>query len=1042
MSTAPRFFFSGTTPGPGSQLWTIVTAPDGSPFAGAPIAVTAASTEPLGGPAGSNPQEITGLGGAVLWRAEGGALGTSWYVYAPAVGPAFQEIAPVALGAFDAARPAELRTLSVRSGDLVFVAANVGSDRLLALDETAGSLGAAPLPGADRKLLSDAGGNPAYVATRPTVQPPPFVAEPPVDAQQVFVVHERPGTGWQTLSTFSGDARNDIREIAGFRIVPDDMLGDEAKTVFFAGDYRDVFAATFRPDALWRFDLVYRGHGGYDLSAPRWLDLNGTSGEVPLAPRALTVSQVRDGFGGQSDTLFLFGAGALGEGRVFAYRFEPVLSLESWTSADLVGAPLAGLEIAPWRDGVVFTALGDNGLGGTEGVAATWTDEDGDGAYEMAILFSLSDATIEHLAVDLADGRIVFVVDEGERDTLYAWKDGEVSLIVQRCDELDEVILGGGQVVWRGTSLPGAHPTLFLHDFAAPAPIDPISTPEETSGGGVSGFFSAYADVAIPGALVFEAELDEPFFGSRLFLTDGTDVVLAGGGFVRRSEGAVLGSAWVGAGVLTETGERGLFRIDAGGNVTTLFSANANFASEAEALGDQVLFGTILGANSQVLLHDAGLGTTSVLLDTHLLGAAGVVGSRTVFSARDLTRAENGDVNPNNDIWDLWTYDPLEGAQRIVSLPAVAGDAQPVLEWWRRQDFLGDDGRLFSRQQSDGRGIEVWTIDLSAADPGSTHLVIETFPGPRSGAGFDDAVFAGGRLFWQATIDGTPGTLRLWTTTNGGDAVPVTGPDLVGGASPVSLGDQRPNLPVAIGSEVFFLARVEGGNGQGIFQVNDDGVTASLITPKSFGGVSSLAAIGDSLYLVAFDGANQTSQMFRLTPGETPAVSIPERLTNFPPLNGAGDMRDIFAGGDGNIYFGRLEPAFGRELHVLDVTDPRGARQVFDFNPGAGDMGYAPAQVTVVFLPAPSPPPPPPVFLLRLVEKLEAEGGVIAFAIDRIEGAGCGDDHLLGRAGADQSGLRGGCRGRLRHSHGHDRAGHRHDPGLRLLHPRHAARAG
>lgn len=953
-----RFYFSGITPANGRELWVYDTG-SFDPALGSPYATMIEAAEWLTGTAGGNPRDILALGDTVFWRGAGPG-GDTWFAYRPDLG--LLTLNAVAVDAFDATLPIDERTLGVRSGEYVWLA--TPGNRLTAFDANGVQVASVERPEDVRTLLSDAGGSPAY-----------FADLDGLGIRGLTIIYDQPGSGWQAVSTydFPTDPRNEVTEIAGLRPIldtsPTAPPGRGIKVVYFAGDHSQVFANPgFYEDALWRIDIRYV-EGAYALAAPRVIDLNGTlnaaGGAVPLAPRGLTVAGVTDGAGGSRETLFLFGNDAAGEGRLFAYRFEPTFSgslplggsgTEHITSTDLAGTPLLGLEIAPWTDGVLFSALGDNGFAALRPVVGSWTDSNGDGAFEFSILYWGVDGTIEHLTVDGAGGA-AWVLDLGDYDRLYKYTGGSVEMIVEKFGEIDEVQMAGGHLVYRmgSSAIPGGPPTLFDHVYGALSPFGfEVPTDEDTGGEEVRSYLSSYLNVAIPEALVFEVYLAAEG-GRRLFVTNGTDVFTPGGGFEPISAGDVVGNLWVGAGRQVATNAEGLYGIDSEGVLTALHlpAPFGGIGAEAEVLGDQILFSVTGSPGFRIMLYDSGLGSAFVLLDDHVLGAAEKVGSRVVFSAFDRTRPENTNTDPVDDVWDLWTYDPADGARLIAPFPATdTPGAQPVAEWWRDADFLGTDERIFWKQRSNAFGAEVFTIDLTAPDP--VPVPIDINPGPGPGIGSDEAVFANGRLYWVATSTGLADATRLWTTTDGTDAIPVTGPQLFGGATPSSTGFQLPYEPVTIGDEVFFAARIAGTNRWGVFQVNDDGITASLITPDDFGTCYGLAAVGPDLHFFSRSPGDIVDQMWRITPGATPAPATPVRLTDFPPINGAGDMRDIFLGGDGNIYFGRLDPAIGRELHVLDVTDPTGARVVFDFNVGEtdGGGGYGPEQVT----PVPNPP--------------------------------------------------------------------------------------
>jgi hypothetical protein len=86
----------------------------------------------------------------------------------------------------------------------------------------------------------------------------------------------------------------------------------------------------------------------------------------------------------------------------------------------------------------------------------------------------------------------------------------------------------------------------------------------------------------------------------------------------------------------------------------------------------------------------------------------------------DGAKPQNADVAPANDVWGLWTWNSAEGARRFRTLPG-AGDAQPVQEWSRHQDFLGDDARLSWKQGSGAFGVEVFAPDLALVKGAALH---------------------------------------------------------------------------------------------------------------------------------------------------------------------------------------------------------------------------------------------------------------------------------------------------------------------------------
>ena len=627
---------------------------------------------------------------------------------------------------------------------------------------------------------------------------------------------------------FVVDPRNDIRETAGPRPVGDPLDERQTRAVFFTGDYLSLWTGSaFHADALWRVDPLFCWMA-YTEFAPCLVDLNGTGGAVPLAPRDLTVVPVSDGLGGQPETLFLFGNDDQGLGRLFAYRFDSSTSAGHIASTDLSGAPLLGLDIAPWINGVVFSALGEDGMGGFEAVVATWTDTDGNGAFDLSILFSNPGGIIGHLTVDGA-GNAARVLDTGDADMLYAYVGGTLTPVDIRLGEIDELQMASGHLVYRAHSFsnPG-QPAPFDYACSAISPL-PAEAPTDEDTGGIqgSGRAGGLFDRAISNGFVFEA-LANNGAERRLFVTTGVEVFDALRGGTRHGEGAVLDGHSVGTGRRGDTGEFGLFQVQADGTLTTLYAAAAPLSLEAEVLGQQVLFGARNASGNDILLHDAVVGTTEVLREDHLLGSASTIGSRIVFTARDGTRAENS-----------------EPTRRTMS-----GRSMPSTAW--RLSSTSTSSRPSCRIRSSFQGSTAGGIDV----PGGLNQ------------------------------------MRIWTWDGlipGGVLAAVTGEEL---RHPLGY----PERLATIGDEVFFLA-LRGSTGRpSIFQVEDDGVTATPILHPGF-------------------------------------------------LDTAG----LRLGGDGNLYFVRFDEATGIEYRVVDVTAPGGARLLLDANQDVTAFGYAPQQV--VFLP-------------------------------------------------------------------------------------------
>lgn len=956
-----RFYFSGSTPGAGRELWFYDTNSDPS----TPFATMVEGAEWLAGPQSSTPREIMGLSGTVFFRADEDGTPT-WLAW---TGSTLIALGAVDTEAFDAGLPLAERNLGVLSGDLAWLAIE---GELRAFDAEGQQVAAVPLEGTEnRRLLTDGGGKPV------------FAAETPLSDNGDVLVPVLDAYGWTYTSagSFSSPNINVIREIAGFRDTPEGVLlnvSDPAKRVldaaafFFSGDHNGHPSLGFVTDALFRQDLwfaeVTRSFGpGIDplidivlyLPSASFVDINGTDGAVPLAPFALTVAPVTDGAGGSRDTLFLFGNDNQGLGRLFAYRFDALSNAaglggdEQITSTDLAGAPLLGLDIAPWINGVVFSALGEDGMGGFEAVVGRWTDADGNGAFDLSILFSTPGGTIEHLTVDGA-GNAAWVLDTGDVDMLYAYAGGTLTPVDVRFGEIDELQMAGGHLVYRADSLanPG-EAALFDYAYAALSPV-PIEVPTDEDTGGIpgSGWAGGLFDRAISEGFVFEALVNNGA-ERRLFVTNGSEVFDALRGGTRHSEGAVLDGHWVGTGQRGDTGEFGLFQVQADGSLTTLYAAAAPLSLEAEVLGRQVLFGTRDAAGNDILVYDAVFGTTEVLLEDHLLGSASTIGSRIVFTARDETRAENSDADPTNDVWSLYAFDGME-AQFYSDLFSPFGQ-DPIQGWHGgTADFVGGGSRAFWKQAhflplpAPGEPIEASIASLDLDEPPGSALYFLHFAN-ETGGNYDEATFADGRAYFQGSNAGgidVPGGLaqmRVWTWDGvipEGVLAAVTGAEL---RHPFGF----PANLAAIGEEVFFLALREPTGRPSIFQVEDDGVTASPILHPGFLDTSGLVAGGSDLFFFGKSAPAEAAQIWRLSPGATPGeAGLPEALTNF-----AADafMAGLRLGGDGNLYFVRFDDATGIEYWVVDVTAPGGARLLLDANRDVTPFGYAPQQV--VFAP-------------------------------------------------------------------------------------------
>ena len=912
-------YFSGSVPDSGRELW-VYDPGSYDANLGSAFATMINVAELYGGLSDSTPVEITALGDSVFWR----GVDASWHLYRPDLGR--YDLNAVGFGDFDAALADEQANLGVRAGDY-FWAANF--DQLVAWDSIGGSHAYVYLPGYDRNTLSDAGHDPAFAATASTYDP---VSDSFIDVEQLFVVLWNQNGGYYSAyqATGSADFGNDISEIAGLQVVEDpNNAGQYAKTLYFAGDYVDSFGI-FHLDGLWKVTLTDTGSGWTEQQPAELID-NGSGALIASEARTLLVTEVPLG-GTPVERLFWFQKDANGDDQI-ATRYDDVFAGSSVSSGSTFGPGYVGQEMIAYTNGVAFSAYD---AGNDQSFLGSYIDSNFDGFFE--VYGFTYDGVVEQLAADPASGRSAWVVDFGGYDTLYrATYFGTVEYVADVFGEITDVRFAGDQLVWIAPGANGSD-TLFAYDYQSGTTLE-VPTDEPSANSAGDGYTSGFANVAIAGGLVFEANTNGSDY--QLWVTDGAQVLSPGNGTYRFSEGAVLNGDWVGTAYVGDYGSYGLYSIAGDSSVTQLYAnPSANVLAEAEVLGQQVLFGISSATVNQVLVYDTATATTTPVLFDHLLGAANTVGSNIIFSALDFSKPVNSDADTANNAWTLYAYDGTS-ATALLDLPTGGGGGQHVYEWTGHADFLGDDSRIFWKQANDTTGVELHTIDLSAADPSSTLAIVDVWPGVESGTNWGDAEFANGRLYWQASDDGSTNHMRLWTTTDGTDAQEVTGADLSTG-NPY----QFPWLPQAIGDEVFFLANSAVSNTWGVFQVNDDGVTASMISPASSPYIYGLSAVGGDLYYFTSDGV-AADQMYRLTPGATPgAAGAPVALTSFTQPGGF--MSDIFQGGDGNLYFRRDEDTTGSELWVLDANEPTGARLVADLNTQQAQGGYAPQQLTPV----------------------------------------------------------------------------------------------
>ncbi|WP_291987648.1 Ig-like domain-containing protein, partial [Luteitalea sp.] len=942
-----RFYFSGVTPETGRELW--VLDPLQPPPAGTtqPFATLVDAAEGPAGADSGSPRAITPLGGRMFFSRLDAAGSRRWVTVS---GNIVTDLAEVGESMFDGMQLPENRTLAVRAGDLVWLA--TPADELVAFDRQGQQVATLALAGVNRRALTALPDGVAYVA-RDTAG----------DEQVFAVLRLADGSGFQVVQVTTGAPATGLRALAGFGVtVPAPGSGAPAETtVFFAGSAYDQNGVP-RTDALWRVTLADPGFGWAPTDVAHFLDINATGGGVPLAPHHLTAVSTST-----RDRLFFFGQAPDGLGgtttRLYALTQGPG-GMPAWTSvATPSGQPLtAGLDIRPYPGGVVVSGVQPGSTGHSDVFLATWTDVDGDGALDLAGLFRTAGESVEHVSVD-ETGRVAFVVRAGSRYGLHVHLPSagpgsgpENRYLVDTPFEIDEVQVAAGKLVYRTLGNLANAPTLYLYDIPTSTGGE-VPTDRNTNGTPGSGYLAVPWRVPTARGMAF---LGDPGTANGVlqYLTDGPNLLpVQGGNFRPSGRGVAVEGDWVGTGYLEGAPVvglpfmAGLYRISGtNGTVRALHQDSTNFSDEVVVLGRRVLFGTSTSAINQVRVHDLDTGVTSVLLggavpfeSGFLLGATGLVNGRVVFAALDRGRMENRNFNPADDVWSLFTWDGGFTAQLVFDLPIDPQGqfgVSPVLDWHGEEEFLAVGDRIYWRQNSGPFGREMLTADLAAANPAATVRVLEVAPTSISGAIAQTAAVVNGRVYWLASIDGSFGALQVWTTADGLSAQAVSGPDL---RNPFG----SPNELVTIGNELFFVALDDTTGIRSLFQVDDNGLTATRIspTPRTIGTIVSPSAVGGQLMFVGVGGV--APQVYRMQVGATPADALPPvAVTSFTE---AWDALDgPFQGGDGSIYFARNLRTIGTELWVLDAAAPGGARLVADINSTVEDVGYDPQQVVAV----------------------------------------------------------------------------------------------
>lgn len=455
-----RFYFSGYSLYGGRELWMHEPEPFGSGFATMVDEAETGSAEDNG-----HPREITALGSSVFWRGtvsgegDGGPYSyEAWHVYRPELGWLIVSY-NVDEGAFDAALPADQQNLGVRAGNLFWGADWL--DGLAAWDESGTWIAGVWLPGSDRHLLTDAGGQPAYAASfENSFWNPVTETWDSIVNEQLFGILPA-GGGWSTLQlTYNASPGNDIREIAAAAIVEDPgSPGSYAKTFYFAGDFSNSWQGG-HSNGLWR--VTTTNNFGWGWTSGNEAELI-SSETAAASPYRLTMAKVTDGGAGLRDVLFWFQLDEFGNGEIAARYDDYFGGFGVSTRSSFLGEGFEGREIRQWQDGVIFS--GHSSFDGADFVAL-WTDADGDFFFDLiAIEYGLA-GVVEQLVVD-GLGNAAWILDDDVGDGIWLWNGSALSLIDLRAgSEITELQLAGGSLVYVAEG-PGGFPTLFRHDVAS-----------------------------------------------------------------------------------------------------------------------------------------------------------------------------------------------------------------------------------------------------------------------------------------------------------------------------------------------------------------------------------------------------------------------------------------------------------------------------------------------------------------------------------------------------------------------------------------------
>lgn len=282
-------------------------------------------------------------------------------------------------------------------------------------------------------------------------------------------------------------------------------------------------------------------------------------------------------------------------------------------------------------------------------------------------------------------------------------------------------------------------------------------------------------------------------------------------------------------------------------------------------------------------------------------------GGRLYFTGRDAFTSETG--------WELYAYDPVTGAARLVS------DLNPGAASSTPGGFavLGD--LLYFTATTEATGQELFVYDPAA---GETRLAVEIAPGEASSY-LKLVTEHAGKLYFSARTDATGDELFAYDPTTGTA-------ELVWDALPGRTSSGVTGMLSWRGR--LYLGAWEGESNarRELLAYDADTDVMELIADIHPGGSSSpehLTALGEKLVFTAYTEAlGEELYVYDSATGTT------ELVADIAPGEEGSAPADLVAA-DGKVYFSAQTRATGRELYAYD-PETGTAELVQDLEPGPG----------------------------------------------------------------------------------------------------------